>query len=80
MIRYFPGLSNVSREGQIFNIVQKKAYATSIYADKETREFTIELGANAFTNYSSIYIVLPITIKQAQNVDVITVNNFFVIG
>ena len=80
-IRYIPGLSNISRWGKIFNIVPKKAYATSTYANKITFEFTIELAANTFTNYSSMYIVLPITMqkatKKAQNVDVIMVNNFF---
>ena len=29
LIRYIPGLSNVSRQGKIFNIVPKKTYATS---------------------------------------------------
>ena len=42
---------------------------------KKTLEFTIGLAVNAFTNYSSMCIVLPITIKKetnkAQNVDVI---------
>ena len=35
LIRYIPGLSNVSRKGKIFNIVPKKAYATSKYTDKK---------------------------------------------
>ena len=36
--RYIPGLSNVLRQGIIFNIVPKKAYATSTYSDiKNTR-------------------------------------------
>ena len=84
LIRYIPGLSNVLRQGKIFNIVPKKAYTTSTYTDKKTVVFTIELAANTFTNYISMCIVLTITIKKAtnkaQNVDVITVNNFFVIG
>ena len=29
LTRYIPGLSNVWRQGKIFNIVPKKAYATS---------------------------------------------------
>ena len=66
LIRYIPGLSNVSKQGKIFNIVPKKAYATSIYADKKTLEFTIELAVNTFTNYSSMCIVLPITIKKSN--------------
>ena len=80
LIRYIPGLSNVLRQGKIFNIVSKKAYATSTYTDKETLEFTIELAANTHTNYSSMCIVLSIPIEKAtnigQNVNVITVNNF----
>ena len=84
LIRYIPGLSNVLRQGKIFNIVPKKAYTTSTYTDKKTVVFTIELAAITFTNYISMCIVLTITIKKAtnkaQNVDVITVNNFFVIG
>ena len=35
LIRYVPGLSNVSRQGKIFNIVPKKACATSTYTDKK---------------------------------------------
>ena len=81
LIRYIPGLSNVSRQGKIFNIVPKKAYVTSTYTDKNKLEFTIELAANTHTNYSSMCIVIPIQIKKttniAQNVNVITVNNLF---
>ena len=81
LIRYIPGLSNFLRQGKIFNIVPKKAYSISTYADKKPFECTIELAANTFTNYSSMCIVLPITIKKATNkaqkVEVITENNFF---
>ena len=55
-IRYIPGLSNVSRQGEIFNIVPTTVYATSTYAVKKTLEFTIELAANTFTNYSRMCI------------------------
>ena len=41
LIRCIPGLSNVSRQGKTFNIVPKKAYATSTYTNKKTLEFTI---------------------------------------
>ena len=63
---------------------REKAYATSTYSDKKTLEFTIELAANIHTNGSSMCIVLPIQIKQSTdktaNVNVITLNKFFVIG
>ena len=64
LMRYIPGLSNVSRQGKIFNIVQKKAYATSTYSEKKTPEFAIELTANTHKNYSSMCIALPIQIKK----------------
>ena len=82
--RGIPGLSNVLRQGKIFNIVPKKAYITSTYSDKKTLKFTVELAANTHTNYSSVCIVLPIQIKKSTNktanVNVITVNFFFVVG
>ena len=81
LIRYIPCLRNVSRQGKIFNIIPKTAYATSTYTDKKTLEFTIELAANTHKKYSSMCIVLPIQIKNSTykktNVNVITVNNFF---
>ena len=81
LIRYILGLSNVSRQGKIFNTVPKKAYVTSTFADRKILEFKIELAANTFTNYRRTCIVLPLTIKKATNkaqgVDVITVNNLF---
>ena len=37
LIRYIPGLSNVSKQGKIFNIAQKKVYANQNIAIKNTR-------------------------------------------
>ena len=60
----------------MFKIVPKKAYASSTYTDKKTLEFTIELAANRYTNYSMMTIVLPIYFKTSAdktvNVDVVT--------
>ena len=36
LIRYIPGLSNVLRQGKIFIIIPKNAYATSTYTNKKT--------------------------------------------
>ena len=60
LIRYLPGGSEVSRQGKIFNIVPKKAYPSSAYTDKKTIEFTIELAADTYTNYSMMTLVVPI--------------------
>ena len=62
-------------------LFKKKHTQTSTYTSKKTLQFAIELAANTHRNYSSMCIVLPIQIKNAtnivQNVNVITVNNFF---
>ena len=74
LIRYLPSLTNVSRQGQIYSIVSKKAYASSNYTDKKTLEFNMLLTSNTYTNYSSLMIVLPVQIEKrtnaAQSVDV----------
>ena len=76
-------MANVSRQGQIYSIVPKKAYASSNYTDKKTLESNILLASNTSTNYSSLMIVLPFQIKKRTNAgqnidaDMITVNNFF---
>ena len=57
-------LANVSRQGQIYSIVPKKAYASSNYTDRKTLEFNILLASNTYTNYSSLMIVLPVQIKK----------------
>ena len=81
LIRYLSDCSDVSRQGKIFNIVPKKAYASPNYTDKKTLEFTVELGANTYTNYSMMTLLLPIYFKESTNknanVDVLRVNNFF---
>ena len=46
LIRYLPGMAPISRQGQIYNIVLKKAYETSNYTDKITLEFTLLWAAN----------------------------------
>ena len=51
LIRYIPGLSNVSRQGKIFDIVVKEKMHTQHQhiAIKKTLEFTTELAANIQT-------------------------------
>ena len=48
---------------------------------KKTREFTVELAANMYTNYSKMTPFVPLYFKKSTDknadVDVVTVNNFF---
>ena len=62
--RYIPGLTDASRQGQIYSIVGKKAYAAQTYSDLKTLDFTVILAAGTYTNYSSMALVLPIQIKK----------------
>ena len=64
LVRYIPSLSDVSRQGQIYSINHKKAYAAQSYTDKKSIEFTVYLATNAYTNYSSMCVVFPIQIKK----------------
>ena len=58
-------------------------YASSTDTNKETLEFTIQLAANTFSNFSIMCVVLSIQIKKSRNkatdidVDLVTVNGFF---
>ena len=47
LARYIPGLTDVSRQGQLYSINAKKAYAAHVI-----------LAANTYTNYSSMCVVL----------------------
>ena len=86
LVRCILSLSGVSRQGQIYSINHKKAYAAQTYTDKKSLDCTVNLAANTYTNYSSMCVVLPIQIKKkADNtVDIdgtlMTVNNFFATG
>ena len=50
---------------------------------KKTLEFTIQLAANTFSNFSMMCVVLPIQIKESTHKstdiddDVVTANGFF---
>ena len=82
--RYIPGLTDASRQGQIYNIEPKKAYAAQRYVDQKTLEFTVTLAANTCTNYRSVVVISQIQIKKTPDktadidATMITVNNFFV--
>ena len=41
LVRYILYLSDVSRQGQIYSINHKKAYAAQTYTDKKLLEFTV---------------------------------------
>ena len=76
-------MTNVSRQGKLYNIIGGRRYASSTYADKKTLEFTIQLAAYTFSNFSMMCVVLPIQIQKSTNKatdiddDLVTVNGLF---
>ena len=83
---YIPNLLPVTRQNQLAGTNPRKAFSSVTYSDKKNLEFTLELSANTYSNHSSMELVLPIqitknTTKTAQlDADMITVNNFLLIG
>ena len=60
-----------SQDKEKYLILRKKAYASSTYTDEKTFEFTVELAANKYRNYSMMMIVLPTYFKKSTDVDVV---------
>ena len=60
LVRYLPNILPVTRQNLIAGINPRQAYASETYTDQKTLEFTIILGANTYTNYATMEIVLPI--------------------
>ena len=61
LARYLPELTNVSGQGKLY-IIGRGTYATSPYTDKIMLEFTIQLAANTFSNFSTMCVALPLQI------------------
>ena len=83
LLRYIPGMSKIMYQGQIDWIETNRTYASSTYTDNQMMEFTIELTANHYVNFSSMVLCLPITFRRRTNKqtpiddNMIPVNNFF---
>ena len=83
LIRYIPNVLPVTRQDLIAGIDPRQAYANETYTDKKTLEFKINLAPNAYTNYATMEIVLPVWFVKKSNKtvqlddDLMSVNNFF---
>ena len=81
--RYYPNIYPITRQSQIAGDFPKKAYASDNYIDKKTLEFTIQMTASTYSNYSTMEICLPIQFvkKTAKTTGLeatmTVVNNFF---
>ena len=83
VIKYIPGMSKVSYQGQIDSIDTKCTYTASTYTDMQQLEFNLEVVANHYINFSNMVVCFPIAFRkrtnkaQAINANIIPVNNFF---
>ena len=83
LIRYLPGITDISYQGMIYVARIKKVPVDSTHKDFQTLEFNIKLPANQYMNLNSVHICLPIQIKiktdPTDNVPAgtITENNLF---
>ena len=83
LIRYIPDKSKIMYQGQIDNIETRRCYVDSTYTNNQMMEFTINLTANHYINFSNMVLCLPVTFRKTRNKtqpidsDMITVNNFF---
>ena len=79
MIRYLPGLAKPLYQGQLKGTLPKKAYADDTYKDLKTAEFTIQLSANQYMNFTAFISVKNLKTNVANDIlaTEITVNNFF---
>ena len=74
---------HITRQSQIAGELPRKGYASETHTDKKQFEFTIEMTANTYSNYSSMLVCIPIkfTKKSAKttavDANMTTVNNFF---
>ena len=81
--RYYPNILPITRQAQVAGKLPRKAYASETYTDKKKFEFTLEMTANTYSNYSTMLVCIPAqftkrTSKCTQmDATMVTVNNFF---
>ena len=81
--RYYPNILPITKQAQVAGELSRKAYASDTYTDKKKFEFTLEMTANTYANYSTMLVCIPVqftkkTSKSTQmDATMVTVNNFF---
>ena len=81
--RYYPNILPITRQVQVAGKLPRKPYASKTYTEKKKFEFTLEMTANTYSNYSLMLVCIPVqftkgTSKSTQmDATMVTVNNFF---
>ena len=81
--RYYPNILPITRQLQIAGELPRTAYGSITYSDKKQFEFTLDVTANTYSNYSTMEVCVPLKFTKKSNkalqmdANMITVNNFF---
>ena len=66
LVKYIPGLLDLTIQGMLDDIDTREKVAHPSYKDKEQLDFQILLTENYYVKPSNIYICFPIKIKKNQ--------------
>ena len=83
MVRYIPGLTKLTYQGQMDSTEAKRKYAEDTYKNKKVIEFNIVLTNNHYTNFQNMHLCFSLKFKSAADNDndllaeTVPVNNFF---
>ena len=81
--RYYPNILPITRQAQVAGELPRKAYASETFTDKKKFEFTLEMTANTYSNYSTMLVCIPVQFTKRtskgteMDATMVTVNNFF---
>ena len=66
LARYFPNILPVTRQAQVAGEVLRKVYTSVTCTDKKQLEFILDLTANAYSNFSTMEICLPLRFTKKK--------------
>ena len=66
--RYYPNILPITRQAQVAGELPRKAYPSKTITDKKKFEFTLEMTANIYSNYSTMLVCIHNLLKEPLKV------------
>ena len=66
LIRYLPGMTKISRQGQIYSVHPHSVYASPNWSDLRTFELNMLLTADTATSFNNMDLCIPLQIKKKR--------------
>ena len=66
LIRYLPGMTKISRQGQTYCVHWQRVHSSPIWCDLRTIDFNMLLTADTATNFNNMHLCIPLQIKKSQ--------------